>query len=117
MGYSPSQNFIYGFRVPEEFEEEVCDFTGTLGITYACAGSSDSSELETFVGFELDTWQVVDDGYLGGFYGNRFNLDYFNNWVKESKEKMTPELQQKIRETFSIEDDVEPELWTASSCG
>lgn len=117
MGYSPSQNFIYGFRVPEEFEEEVSDFTDTLGIDYACAGSLDYRAEDTFVGFELDRWEVVDENYLGGFHGNRFNLDYFNNWVKESKEKMTPELQQKIRETFSIEDDVEPELWTVSSCG
>lgn len=117
MGYSPNQDFIFGFRVPKEFEEEVYDFTKELGISYACAGESNSEVEDTFVGFELDTGEVVDENYLGGFHGNRFNLDYFNNWAKESQEKMTPELQQKIRETFSIEDGVEAELWTVSSCG
>ena len=121
MGYSPRQEFIYGFRIPEEFleerEDDISKAEKELNLSVAYTGSPDTGNLDAFIGFELNRGEVVDDDYLGGFHGNRFNLDYFNNWAKESQEKMTPELQQKIREIFSIEEEVEAELWTASSCG
>jgi len=117
MGYSPKQDFIFGFLVPEEFEGDVYDLAEDLGIDCAFSGSLDYGADKKAVGLELDSWKVVDDYYLGGFQANRFTVDYFLNWLEESKEKMNDELQQKIKETFQIREDALPELWNLSSAG
>lgn len=118
MSNSPGQDFVYGFLVPEDFEEDIYNLAKQLELDYAFSGDAAYGTFnEKVVGFALNKFKTVDNGYLGGYYGNRFDVDYFNQWVDDSKQKMTPDLIQKIKETFGIDADELASVWTLSYCG
>jgi hypothetical protein len=110
VGHYPHQEFVYGIYL-EDYREGLMDAAEEAGFEMAFGPEDGGAAF----GFKLDTFKVVDDGYLGGLWVSKFNKDYFDQWLAESIEKMTPERLAQLQELVCAKD--EPALWTLSRMG
>lgn len=109
MGHYPHQDFVYGIYL-DDYREGLMDIIEKAGFKMAFGEGSGAA-----FGFRLDTFKVVEDGYLGGLWVTKFKKDYFDKWYEDAKAKMTPEVLTKLRSLLDSKE--EPALWTISRMG
>jgi hypothetical protein len=115
MGSYPRQYFVYGFFVDEEPEGiDLYDWCEENGLSYECAYDGYGVGIAPFA----KEWiEIMGETYLGGYYVSKFDLDKFNKWFESAKTTLTDEKVKLLKETFSIDEDEKPALWTISNYG